>query len=100
MNRETKFVEVKIKNRTPVIGGGRFELKLFDPICHQSSAVVFWITNSMSTVDYWNIELFLLDGVSSIGGVENEFSGFVSVCFDPFLFGDEVEEGVSEQGKT
>ena len=62
--------------------------------------MVFWITNSMSTVDNWNIESFLLDGVSSIGGFENEFGGSVSIGFDPFLFRNEIEEGVSEQGKT
>ena len=100
MNGETKFVKVKIKNRAPVIRGGSFELKVFDPVGHQSSAMVFWITNSMSTMDYWNIESFFLDSVSSIGGVEDKFGGFVSVCFDPFLFGDEVEKGVSEYGKT
>ena len=96
LNGEAEFVEVIFKNCTPVISGSSFELKLLDPICHQSSAVVFWITNSMSAMDYWNIESFLLDGVSSIGGVENKFGGFVSVCFDPFLFGDEVEKGMSE----
>ena len=100
LNGETKFVKVKIENRAPVICGGSFELKLFGPVCHQSSAMVFWITNSMSAMDYWNIESFLLDGVSSIGGVENEFGGSVSIGFDPFLFRNEIEEGVSEQGKT
>ena len=96
MNGETEFVKVKIKNRTPVISGGSFELKLFDPIRHQSSTVVFWISNSVSAMDYWNIESFFLDGISSIGRVEDKFSGFVSVSFDPFTFRDEVKEGMSE----
>ena len=100
MNGEAKFVKVIIKNCTPVVSGSSFELKLLDPICHQSSAVVFWIANAMSSMDYWNIESLFLDGVSSIGGVEDEFGGFVSVCLDPFLFGDEIEERVGEQGKT
>ena len=89
-----------VKNSTPVLCGSSFELKLLDPICHQSSAVVFWIVNAMSSMDYRNIESFFLDGVYSVGGVEDEFGGFVSVCLDPFLFRDEIEERVSEQGKT
>ena len=95
-----KFVEAIFKNFTPVISGSSFELKLLDPICHQSSAVVFWIANAISSMDYWNIESPFLDGVSSVGGVEDEFGGFVSVCLDPFLFRDEIEERVGEQGTT
>jgi hypothetical protein len=91
---------VIVKNSTPVLCGSSFELKLLDPICHQSSAVVFWIANAMSSMNYRNIELFFLDGVSSVGGVEDEFGGFVSVCLDPFWFRDEVKERVGEQGKT
>ena len=40
--------------------------------------------------------------ISSIGGVEDEFGGFVSVCLDPFWFRDEANEfgRVVEGGAT
>ena len=72
LSGKIKLIKMIIQNGTPIIGGGGFELKLFDPICHQSSAVVFWIANAMSFMDYWNIKSPFLDGVSSVGGVEDE----------------------------
>ena len=62
--------------------------------------MVHWVTNAVSSVEHRNIESLLLDSISPIGGVEDEFGGFVSVCFDPFLFWDEIEEGVGKQGEA
>ena len=86
-----------IQNGAPIIGGGDFELKLFNPVCHEGSAVVLRITNSVSSMNDWNVKSSLLDSESSVCGVKDELGGFVSVGTDPFLSGNEVEEGVGEE---
>ena len=57
-----------IQNGTPIIGGGGFKLKLFDPICHEGSAVMNRVTNAVATVDdrdvkslFWTVNLPLVE---------------------------------------
>ena len=56
--------------------------------------MVFRVTDTMSSMDDWNVKSFLLDSESSVCGVKDELGGFVFVGIDPFLSGNEVEEGV------
>ena len=74
LSGKIKLIKVIIQNGTPIIGGGGFELKLFDPICHEGSAVMNRVTNAVATVDDRDVKSLFLDSESSIGGVEDEFS--------------------------
>ena len=69
-----KLIKVIIQNGTPIIGGGGFELKLIDPICHEGSAMMNRVTNAVTTMDDRDVKSFFLNGESTIGGVENKFS--------------------------
>ena len=71
---KVKFVKMIIQNGTPIVGGGGFELELFDPICHKSSAVMNRVANAVATVDDGDVKSLFLDSESSVGGVKNEFS--------------------------
>ena len=79
LDGETKFVEMVVKNGTPVVCGRGFKLKWLNPVCHKSGAVVYRVPNSMSSMDDWNVKSSLLDSESSVSGVEDELGGFVLV---------------------
>ena len=60
--------------------------------------MVLRITNSVSSMNDWNVKSFLLDSESSVCGIEDKLGGFIFVGINPFLSRDEVEEGVGEEG--
>ena len=91
LDGDAKFVKMVVEDGTPVICGGSLQLKLFNPICHESCAVMHRITYPMPSMDDWNIESSLLDGESSICGVEDEFGGLFFVRVDPILSRDNIE---------